>query len=149
MKRGTEPSNLPDIEPEGNAHPNTTSEALESLWDFIPCMIEQKEINGTDVEVNQTDKEPTSYATQSPLKIGQSESFFDDTKPPPMALAASTSETDDDDEEIINASKEQLLTDPFAPREGRTLCWRNINMTLVRFLFFMLNHFTHSYELIS
>ena len=46
------------------------------------------------------------------------------------------------DEEINNTSKEQLLTDPFAPREGRTLCWRNINMTLVRFLFFMLEHFT-------
>jgi hypothetical protein len=32
----------------------------------------------------------------------------------------------------IEASVLDARDDPFAPREGKTLLWRNINMTLVR-----------------
>lgn len=130
-------SNALNIERGSNVHSDNTSVGLESLWDYVPCIIEQEDDTASDVEVTRTEKVSTSpsIATPSPLKLAQSESFFDDSKPPPMTIAVSTSETDeDDDDNIHNITKEQLLTDPFAPREGRTLCWRNVNMTLVRFL---------------
>jgi hypothetical protein len=134
MKKGKTPSNSLDIEKGSNVCLDTASEGLDSLWDYVPCIIDQDDETGSNAEYTQTEKELVPYVAQSPLKIAQSESFFDDSKPPPMAIAASTSETDEDEEEIYNISKEQLLTDPFAPREGRTLCWRNVNMKLVRLL---------------
>jgi hypothetical protein len=137
MKKGKTYSNSLDIERGNKVHADATSDGLGSIWDYVPCIIEQDDENGSDEEVNQIIKESIPVpVTRSSLKIAPSESFFDDSKPPPMAIAASTSETDEDDETIHNISKEQLLTDPFAPREGRTLCWRNVNMTLVRLLIF-------------
>lgn len=130
-----------DVERGGDVHSDMMSDGMKSLWDFLPCIIEQEEV-GTESysEVNKNEPESIPDIASPPppptppLQVAQSESFFDDSKPPPMTIAASTSETDEDDEEITNLSKDQLHTDPFAPREGRTLCWRNINMTVVRFL---------------
>ena len=134
MKKAKEHSNSSDIESGGNVHSDTITDGLESLWDFVPCIIEQDDGTGSSTEVIPIEKESIPSVTQSPIQVAPSESFFDDSKPPPMAIAASTSDTDEDDEEIHTLDKHQLLTDPFAPREGRTLCWRNINMKLVRFL---------------
>ena len=136
MKKGKPSNNSSDIEKGGKVHSDTISEGFETLWDYVPCVIEQNDDTASNAEVAEVEKESIPNMTQSPIKIAQSESFFDDSKPPPMAIAASTSETDDDDEEIHHISKDQQLTDPFAPREGRTLCWRNVNMKLVRYRIF-------------
>ena len=140
MKMGKAAIKSSDIEKGVSSPSDATSDRLESLWDFVPCIIEQD--NDATVpysEVSNVEPEPMPHMMTrqppSPLEVAQSESFFDDSKPPPMTIAASTSETDEDDEAMItNVDKndQQLHTDPFAPREGRTLCWRNINMTLVR-----------------
>ena len=137
MKKGKASITSSDVERGGDVHSDTTSDRMESLWDFVPCIIEQEDVGTvsySEVNKNEPESIPDIAPPPPPLQVAQSESFFDDSKPPPMTIAASTSETDEDDEEVINISKDQLHTDPFAPREGRTLCWRNINMTLVRFL---------------
>jgi hypothetical protein len=138
MKKGKASIKSSDIERGGDVHSETTSDGMKSLWDFVPCVIEQDDGTVSSSEVNKNEPESIPNIPlpppPPPVQVVQSESFFDDSKPPPMTIAVSTSETDEDDEEIINISKDQLHTDPFAPREGRTLCWRNINMTLVRFM---------------
>ena len=72
---------------------------------------------------------------KSEINVTKSESYQDDSKPPPMAIAASTSETEDDEdleENKINTTGQS--TNPFAPREGKTLYWRNVVMSLVCFI---------------
>lgn len=88
---------------------------------------------------------PTVSSTQLALSRSEStvshfcaaESYmYDETAPPPAILANSTSsDTEDDDNSMTEGTqitkKRHSHTDPFAPREGKTLCWRNVNMTLV------------------
>lgn len=114
-----------------------TSERVQSLWDYVPCITQQHvgTVSSTDVDSNEKESVPSDVPVQAPSLpvVAPSESFFDDSKPPPMAIPVSTSDTDDDDDELNQISLDQRHTDPFAPREGRTLCWRNVNMTLVSF----------------
>jgi hypothetical protein len=64
----------------------------------------------------------------------------DSSRPPPTMVAISTSSTDDDEETAKPKTEsdkgrvkvKRSQADPFAPRIGKTLCWRNVNMTLVR-----------------
>jgi hypothetical protein len=44
-------------------------------------------------------------------------------------------DTDEEAEPVVlqhEMSMPSLFTDPFAPREGKTLVWKDVNMTLVR-----------------
>jgi hypothetical protein len=132
-----------DVEIGGTHALKKASTGFELLLDYVPCIIQDEDDDSSskapvfkdEAPVQELVKKVESIPIIPPthLQISQSESYFDDSKPPPMAIAASTSDTDDDTDEILDGPKERSHTDPFASREGRTLCWRNINMTLVRY----------------
>jgi hypothetical protein len=53
---------------------------------------------------------------------------------PPVIMDEEAVVGSDNRKELTHAgaSKLDMSADPFAPREGKTLTWKNINMTLVR-----------------
>jgi hypothetical protein len=53
---------------------------------------------------------------------------------PPVIMDEEAVVSSDNRKELTHASTSKLdmSADPFAPREGKTLTWKNINMTLVR-----------------
>lgn len=113
----------------------------EYFYDFLPCMYARPELSTSPSAIGMPNRNSErTYETTPPpsvLGLSTSESMIGLTKtescaegsPPPMVVAASTSETDDDDE--VTEQEKVSHTDPFAPRVGKTLSWRNVNMTLV------------------
>jgi hypothetical protein len=119
-----------DIETGGDDDKSTVE--TELFCNFLPCMYEKTppqftesiETSGSIIDIDKSDLI---------LVVSKSESCQEDSRPPPLTKAVSTSETDEDEEiDESKFSRNESHTDPFAPREGKTLCWRNVNMTLVR-----------------
>jgi hypothetical protein len=102
---------------------------IELLHRYIPCIYAKTTLSLTESTDNRKIA-PCKTKFESIIDMSKSESFQEDSRPPPLILPATSSETDN--EEICrNISENRSQTDPFAPREGKTLCWRNVSMTLV------------------
>jgi hypothetical protein len=117
---------------------------LQYICNYLPWMTTQHAPSRTtSAHASEPNGGPTaepsfesteSSAVLNKSSLTQSESGQGDTKPPPMVPAASTSDTEGDEDSSDRQSmpdESSSDTDPFAPRLGKTLCWRNINMTLV------------------
>jgi hypothetical protein len=131
---------------------------VEYLCNYLPCVYEKPKASKTLSKCGTVDSKcqqrllkdqsidssvpfdersralPLSPSTS--IAVSKSESYQDEPRPPPMVIAASTSETEEDEETggVKSSTKNagnRSDTDPFAPRIGKTLCWRNVNMTLV------------------
>ena len=79
----------------------------------------------------------SSSGSQSFMDVSVTESFtYDGRVPPSMAIDHSTSEETDDDDVFLpkqsspSNKKQPNIVDPFAPRVGKSLVWRNVNATL-------------------
>jgi hypothetical protein len=82
----------------------------------------------------------SSASASTVLFTKSGDSFlYDENVVPQAVIENSTSEThDDDDDDSIGGQTyinpgHRAMNDPFEAREGKTLSWRNVNMTLVRY----------------
>jgi len=113
----------------------------ESLTFQMPPNLSKKPSKQT-LFVSTLDSPSTNYrpanspaSQHSGMDMSTTESFCYDGAPPPMTIQHSTSEeTDDDDLFLEHASspstKQPGVVDLFAPRVGKSIKWRNVNMTV-------------------
>lgn len=116
-------------QPVPSASPSTVSKHVSKGGRSNQALVDEQSITSSSAPLGQSKSE-------SMVGLSKSESCHDDTLPPPMIVAASTSATEEDEESIGRQAscvlpEKRSHTDPFAPRVGKTLSWRNINMTLV------------------
>jgi hypothetical protein len=130
---------------DGEAKMHTSRDApveVEYMYNYLPCMYTQPgpSANPSTISKCETQSGHSSLASAS-VEVSKSESMGSlsksETWPPPMIVAVSTSDTDEDEDSLgrktlYKSQGKRSHTDPFAPRVGKTLCWRKVNMTLVR-----------------
>lgn len=122
---------------------------MEYACNYLPCLYKQSEtseslpclsrtFNSAGMTVAGESRDDTGSKDSTIEGLSISESRQGEIAPPLMVVAASTSETEGEDEECARRQSmhgltgELSQTDPFATRLGKTLSWRNVNMTLVR-----------------
>jgi hypothetical protein len=103
------------------------------LQSYFPCIYERTTLCLTKGADNHN-AAPFKTKSEPTVAVSKSESFQEGSKPPPLVLPDTSSETQEDDEFDKSIDENYAQTDPFASREGKTLCWRNVTMTLVRLL---------------
>jgi hypothetical protein len=125
---------------------------VEYLYNYLPCVYSQLDPSTVNISesksghIEQALSDENSVASvsaslgfsnsESMIRLSKTESGMEDSKPPPLISTVTTSDTEGDDESEERQSSckspgNRSHTDPFAPRVGKTLCWRNVNMTLV------------------
>lgn len=104
--------------------------ATDLIHSFLPCIFERTTLSLTESTENRN-LTPCRTKSESIVVLSKSESFQEGSKPPPLVLPDTSSETEEDDEIDKSIAGNYSQTDPFASREGKTLCWRNVDMTLV------------------
>ena len=83
-------------------------------------LIEKRKLNPNEPEITNT----TTSVNSDVAPASNSKKVVDLDRQP-------TKDWDDD----MPLGPGHHSADPFAPREGKTLVWKNVNMTLVRFFF--------------
>lgn len=122
---------VPDIEAGDSSSLEKSLCEIEFLQYFVPCVNQKAALSLTEsIETRNID--PCKKLSESKVEVTKAESFQEDIKTSPLVLPATSSETDESDEmEGRTTSDCNTQTDPFSFREGKTLFWRNVNMTLI------------------
>jgi hypothetical protein len=105
---------------------------MDLLQSYLPCIFQATTLSLTEGTENSNFRQ-CGAKSDFIVAVSKSESFHEGSKPPPLVLPGTSSETEEEDEMDKSISENYAQTDPFASREGKTLCWRNVNMTLVSF----------------